>query len=195
MKIALYFILFVGFMTIVTVIDHYSKGPMIAQYNNPIDEDDFGKKTKYDINSYLGKRNSINAGSGTYGSKSQITSNSRFGRQVTTAGSNTGGTKVTAGSGRGHTQITSSTKFKKSDNTLKKENSRNIITADNRDDFKSVVTASSTFSKSVLVGQKTKEPKKSQIPSARPIILLLFICYPFFRGHILEYKKADDRLF
>jgi hypothetical protein len=41
----------------------------------------------------------------------------------------------------------------------------------------------------------TKEPKKSQIPSARPIILLLFIRYPFFRGHILEYKKADDRLF
>ena len=41
----------------------------------------------------------------------------------------------------------------------------------------------------------TKEPKKNQIPSARPIILLLFICYPFFRGHILEYKKADDRVF
>ena len=138
MKVALYFIFFVGFMAIVTVIDKYSKGPLLTQFNE-LDQNDM---SMVDASTFLGKKNQISVGKNSFTGKSTVTSNSQFGMQVTKAGSNKGRTSVTAGSRLEQTRVTSETKFKELEKSTPETESR-----------EGVVTADTQFSKSVLTGK------------------------------------------
>ena len=160
MKIALYFIFFVGFMTIVTVIDRYSRGPLLTQR----DEVNQGSNSIVDANSFLYKKNKIMAGDSGFTSRSTVTSRSQFGggqlakaglsrgRTSITAGSSRGRTSITAGSRRDQTRVTSDTQFKEKEKGEQKTSSQN-----------SVVTAETKFSKNLLTNNRKDAGNQDEV--------------------------------